>query len=573
MRRSSWIKPYIKQNLRLFLIVIFLGVLTFSAGAALMFTSGHLISKSSLMPESIMAVYVATVGVRTFGILRSVSRYVERLASHSLVLRILEKMRVRLYRILEPQSLLIKARYRTGDILGLLTDDIEHLQNFYLTTMLPAIVSLILYLGVVIAIGVFSVSFAIVFLVLIGLLVFVLPWISLLYARTKNAWLKQGRNRLYQQFTDTVFGISDLLFSGREKSFIKQYEKDEQELLSVETKQFHFVNWRDFFGQLVMGALVVTALYFSANEVHQGAFSATLIAAFTLAMMSLAEAFIPVASAVSDASLYQDSLTRLDQIEVPNEPEKAERINTEQVKICANQLTFKYQKDGRKILDQFHFELEQGKKVAIIGRSGTGKSTLLKLIQGALKPTSGQITINDIDATKLTSQMAEMTAMLNQKAHLFSTSVLNNIRLGNPDATDEEVHQAAKQVKIHDFIMSMPEGYQTQMSEMGARFSGGERQRIALARILLQDTPVVILDEPTVGLDPVTERDLLATIFETLKDKSLIWVTHHLVGVKKMDQVIFLEEGKVLMEGTHQELLAHMPRYQHLYRLDRPIDL
>ncbi|MBA5790231.1 amino acid ABC transporter ATP-binding protein, partial [Escherichia coli] len=145
---------------------------------------------------------------------RSVSRYVERLSSHSLVLRILEKMRVRLYRLLEPQALLLKSRYKTGDILGLLAGDIEHLQNFYLTTMLPAIVSLVLYAGVVIALGAFSIPFAALFVLLIGLLVLVLPWVSLLYARGKNAYLKQGRNSLYQKFTDAVFGISDWKFSG-----------------------------------------------------------------------------------------------------------------------------------------------------------------------------------------------------------------------------------------------------------------------------------------------------------------------------------------------------------------------
>ncbi|WP_167628421.1 thiol reductant ABC exporter subunit CydC [Listeria valentina] len=579
MLKNSWIGPYIKENLRLFILVTFLGVLTFSAGAALMFTSGHLISKSSLMPESIMAVYVSTVGVRAFGIMRSVSRYVERLSSHSLVLKILEKMRVRLYRILEPQALLIKSRYRTGDILGLLADDIEHLQNFYLTTMFPAVVSVVLYAGVLIALGAFSIPFAILMLILIGLLVFVLPWLSLLYAKGKNAYLKQGRNGLYSQFTDAVFGLSDWMFSGREKSFIKGYEKDEKELLKVETKQFHFVNWRDFFSQLIVGATVVVMVYWSAGQAHDGAFNGTFIAAFVLAIMSLGEAFVPVSSAVSDKSLYQDSLDRLDKIEDPSLPdfehelEQNVRIETKSVALEARALSFQYNEKSPFVLNQFDFKLEQGQKVAMIGRSGTGKSTFLKLVQGALTPTNGEVLMNGVKVEEIRPQMAEVVSMLNQKAHLFSTSVLNNIRMGNQDATDEEVYEAARQVKMHDFIMSMPDGYHTQMTEMGARFSGGERQRIALARILLQDTPIVILDEPTVGLDPITERELLQTIFETLEGKSVIWVTHHLVGAEKMDTVVFLEEGSILMQGTHAELMASKPRYRRLYELDRPIKL
>nr|WP_309248926.1 ATP-binding cassette domain-containing protein [Paenibacillus sp. MZ04-78.2] len=144
------------------------------------------------------------------------------------------------------------------------------------------------------------------------------------------------------------------------------------------------------------------------------------------------------------------------------------------------------------------------------------------------------------------------------------------MRLGKPEASDEAIRQAARLVKLDALIESLPAGYRTPMHETGQRFSGGERQRVALARILLQDTPVVLLDEPTVGLDPRTERELLATIFDTLRDKSLIWVTHHLVGAEQMDEIIFMENGRVEMRGTHAELMERYPRYRNLYRLDRP---
>jgi ATP-binding cassette subfamily C protein CydC len=126
-------------------------------------------------------------------------------------------------------------------------------------------------------------------------------------------------------------------------------------------------------------------------------------------------------------------------------------------------------------------------------------------------------------------------------------------------------------VQLDELIKKLPEGYQTNMQETGQRFSGGERQRIALARILLQNTPVIILDEPTVGLDSITEIALLSTIFETLKDKTIIWVTHHLTGVENMDRIIFLDQGKIAMEGSHQQLLESEERYRRLYRLDCPL--
>ena len=147
---------------------------------------------------------------------------------------------------------------------------------------------------------------------------------------------------------------------------------------------------------------------------------------------------------------------------------------------------------------------------------------------------------------------------------------MNNIRLGNPAATDEEVIEAAKKVQMHDYIISLPDGYDTRMHELGSRFSGGERQRIALARILLQDVPIAILDEPTVGLDALTEKQLLKTIFETLQSKTVIWITHHLAGAETMDRMIFLEDGAIKMDGTHAELMKTDEAYRNLYRLDIP---
>ena len=204
-----------------------------------------------------------------------------------------------------------------------------------------------------------------------------------------------------------------------------------------------------------------------------------------------------------------------------------------------------------------------------MGKSGAGKSTLIQLLLGARIPASGTITINDWHPEDYGNQIFEMVSVLNQKPYLFATSVKNNIRLGNQAATDEEIEQVIKQVKLDEYIHSLPRGLNTQMEETGQRFSGGERQRIALARILLKKTPIVILDEPTVGLDPYTERFLLDTIFSALKDKTIIWVTHHLIGIEKMDEVIFIDNGKITMQGSHQDLLRTNEHYRQLYKLDR----
>lgn len=573
---KNWIFPYLRQYRGLFALAIFLGSLTILFGGALMFTSGYLISKAATQPESILMVYVPIVGVRAFGIGRAVLSYVEKLTGHQLILKILSEMRVRLYKIIEPQALFLRSRVRTGDVLGVLADDIEHLQNFYLKILFPSIVSLILYTVIIICAGLFSIPFAILLAVFIGLLIFVGPIISYIYMKAKNEQWKRGRHQLYQQFTDTIFGISDWIFSGKYAAYIQRYETQEQKLLALETKKHSFVNWRDVLNQIVLGAVVVIAIYWANGQTLSGEFAPTMIAACGLVALSLVESFLPIAGAVSETSSYQDSLKRLEAIQAEfsqsgmEAEERKVSLDLSQVTIEISHLSFGYASETP-LLDDFNLKIEQGEKIAIIGRSGSGKSTLLKLIQGVLVPTSGEVRINGINAHELVSAVPKFIAVLNQKPYLFHTSVMNNIRLGNPEATDEEVYEAAKMVQLHELIMQLPKGYETNMQEAGSRFSGGERQRIALARILLQKTPIVIMDEPTVGLDPITEANLLADIFDTLNGKTIIWVTHHLMGVEKMDRILFLEKGKIIMEGSHQQLLKSEERYRRLYALDRPL--
>lgn len=571
---NKWILPYLKKYRGWFVLVIFLGTLTSLFSSGLMFTSGYLISKAATQPESILMVYVPIVGVRTFAIGRAAGSYMERLTGHRFVLEILSSMRVRLYKLLEPQAVVLRSRFLKGDLLGVLADDIELLQNLYLKTIFPAIIALVVYTAIIVAAGSFSIPFAFLLALEIGILLFICPIFSLLYLRGKTEKIKRVKHRLYQQVTDAIFGISDLLFSRRHLTLIQEYEKGQAQMHRVEKDIHSFVNGRAVFNQLVIGVAVIVAIYWAEGMTLDGTIPKTFIAAFALVMLSVAEAFLPISEAVSDLSIYQDSIHRLRSLEDQDvqqgkEDEGHDRMDVSEVNIVLRGVCFQYTSESN-LINHFSLHVTQGEKVAILGPSGAGKSTLLKLILGVLKPTSGEILFNERNARDVELSMPKMVSVLNQKPHLFHTSVMNNIRLGNPDASDEEVYWAAAQVQLDHVIHALPNGYGTNMDEAGQRFSGGERQRIALARILLQQTPVVIMDEPTVGLDPVTERNLLETIFETLKGKTIIWVTHHLAGMDQMDRIVFMDHGRMTMTGTHQELLEKEERYQRLYSLDHP---
>lgn len=233
---SNWIKPYIQQNKGRMTLTIFLGLLGVSSGAMLLFISGYLISKSALRPENVMAVYVPIVATRAFSIGQAVFHYLERLVGHDVVLRILEKMRTKLYRIVEPQALFFRSRFQTGDVLGVLSDDIEHLQNLYLRTIFPSILALVVYSIFVIVIGAFDLVFALIAACMLAVIVFLLPFVSLLLMKRHHVALKRGRNRLYQQLTDAVFGLSDWQASGRKDEFINEYVAQNVQLLKTEKR-------------------------------------------------------------------------------------------------------------------------------------------------------------------------------------------------------------------------------------------------------------------------------------------------------------------------------------------------
>lgn len=571
-----------------FIAVIALGTCAALCAVLLLFTSGFLISKSALRPENILMVYVPIVGVRAFGIFRAVFRYIERLAGHDAVLRVLADQRVKLYRILEPQALFLHSRMQTGDVLGALADDVERLQDIYLRTVFPAVTALVMYGGAVIAFGSVDLGFALWMGLYMLFLVAALPAISLKVTWKWRVRLKKENSRLYTRLTDGVLGLGDWLASGRAAEFVQQQEEAEEQVDTVRRKLRRWTRWRDLMAQCVIGLMVISVTLWAGNAASIGQLPAVMIAAFVLVLFPLTESLLPVGDAVEHLPQYRESLDRLKQLEgksdlpgqtgvgdVGGTADSDRRIRLRippklRADIEINRVSYRYAPDDPYAVQDISLHLPQGKRLAILGRSGGGKSTLLKLIQGALLPSAGNILINNAPVQTLDESVPDVIAVLNQSPHLFDTTVANNLRIGRPHATDEEIRQVAAQVGLSGLIESLPQGYDTPMLETGLRFSGGERQRIALARVLLRETPVVIFDEPTVGLDPVTERELMRTILDSLQGKTMIWVTHHLIGAEQMDELIFMENGQIAMQGSHEQLLAGEERYRRLIELDRP---
>lgn len=569
LQGDKWVKPFLKQYKKTLYLALFLGFCTFFCGGALMFNSGYLISKSASHPSNILLVYIPIVLTRAFGIGRPVFRYVERLTSHNWVLKMTSNLRVKLYRILEQDAIFFKRDYSLGDVMGLLAEDINHLQNLYLRTIFPTVIAWLLYIFIVIALGFYSLWFALVMLFYFGVILIVFPLWSVLVNGARQKQEKVLKNELYTNLTDNVLGISDWIFSQRGQEYVELHEQAQADLYAVQAKLRKFNNLRGLLFELTYGGMaLVTLLWASSQFVGDHGGAANWIAAFVLAIFPLVDAFAGLPAASQETNVYADSLERLNKLPDQREAKGVSELPQAPYDLVVKDLSFQYGKNQKEVLTDLNLTIKRGQKLAILGRSGSGKSTLANLLRGDLKPTKGQITLGGVDVSVLNEQMADYIGVIQQAPYLFNTTLINNVRLGNEDASPEDVWAVLERVGLKKMVASLPKDLETMVDEAGLRFSGGERHRLALARILLQDTPIVLLDEPTVGLDPVTEQALITTFMEQLQGKTLIWITHHLKGIEQVDKVIFIEDGQLEMEGSPEELAKTSPRYQKLKAID-----
>lgn len=311
---------------------------------------------------------------------------------------------------------------------------------------------------------------------------------------------------------------------------------------------------------------------------------------------------------VSDASVPGASVSNGSASDVSSSASSKSSTITPDVKqnpcdVILENVSFSYPGSTRLLIDNLSLRIHAGEKVAVLGRSGAGKSTLASLIRGDLIPTSGQVLIseqvhekkhvsNDTphtpnDASRipndaphtpnnaalfptctLDDNAARYFGVIQQRTYLFNATLRENLRIGNPNASDELLIETLHNVGLKALFERLPKGLDTLVNEAGFGFSGGERHRIALARVLLQDAPIIILDEPMVGLDPETEQQVLEAIFSTLKDKTIIMITHHLQGISFMDRVLFLNQGNLRLDGSPEKLKETSSYFRRLLALE-----
>lgn len=543
---------------------VFLGAVTIAASVGLMGASSWLISMAALHP-SIAELQVAIVGVRFFGILRGVARYLERLVSHGVTFRLLARLRVWFYEKLEPLAPARLMTYRAGDLLNRIVADVETLENFYVRAVAPPLAALVIVSGTALFLGGYVPAAGWAYLGVALLLGLVLPLAAHLLSRRPGAALTDLRSALRVRAVDYLQGLPDLLAFGQGADYRARLQAVGRHYGRAQRRMAQVSGLSGAAGVLFTGLGMWAVLALSIPPVASGQLDGVMLAVLTLMAQASFEAVQPLPQAAQMLAASLASARRL--FEIVEEGEKREeRRETGEEKskeeeklfstLSISTLSFSYPGAERPALWEVSFDLPPGKKMAIVGPSGAGKSTLVNLLLRFWDAPPGSIRLDGRDLLEVPEEAARAAfGVISQRTYLFNASMRENLLIANPSATQEQIEQAARQAGLHDFIISLPQGYETLTGERGLRLSGGERQRLAIARALLRQAPILLLDEPTANLDPLTERRILENIFALADRRSLLLITHRLIGLEAMDEILILEGGQVVERGRHAELL------------------
>jgi len=576
-----WILSYVRGNRKLLAAACALGVAAFACAAMLMFCSGYLIGYTAQPDALLIAIMMPMAFVQLFGIGRPVARYFQRLTSHDWVFRVTSDLRKRLYLAVERRAADPRYERTSGDYLGLLSEDIGHLQNLFLRVVMPVVVAIALIALSAIACAFFDLSFAGIVLVVMLVAAAVVPLAALGVSRNQAARAKRMTAQLYDTLTDNVMGSTDWVFAGRGAAFCRSNACEEARLRALQARVRAMQRAARLAISLLFAALACIAMMWAAGYFGGGpGAGGNWVIAFTLVVFPLAEAVLGLPEAAQSAESHMGALDRLQEAGASDPEDAAIDSRAEAGPVCTapylafEDVSFAYEVAGSAlneaavpVLKNFSLVVEPGQKIAILGRSGVGKSTMLALARGDITPVAGDVHVFGMAPDRI-SDVSRYVGVVAQDAYLFNQTLRQNVVLARTGISDDDVRDALVRVGLGPLLDSLPHGLDTLMGESGARFSGGERQRIALARILLSPAPLVLFDEPTVGLDPVTEHALFDAIFDTLADRTLVVVTHHLQEVDRFDRVIFIEDGCILLDGTPTDLARENLRYRQLLALD-----
>lgn len=570
-RLLSFLSPFRWQ----IALAILLGSATIASNIALLGMAAYLIAAAAITPFLVLLTLPIYI-VRFMGVARATSRYAERLLSHDVTFRLLARLRVWAYEHLEPLLPAQLLTYRSGDVLTRFVADIDDLQNVYLGLVSPIVVALVIAASTFWLFTIFSPLLAwvaVAFLAATGLAV---PWLAERLSRGLGQQQLALRAELNTQIVDGVQGVQDLLAYGRAADQSQKVAELDRSLERIQRRMAFITGLQQALNDLLMNLALWTILILAIllvtakliDAVYLGFLALVILASFE-AVQSLAQAFQSLGHAKAAASRVFALAETKPLVTEPASPLPAPlKQQTSGYSLEFDHVYFSYATDEDEILDDVTFRLCPGSRVAVVGPSGAGKSTLVRLALRFWDPAGGVIRLDgqDIRQFSLNDLRATM-GVVAQDTYLFNDTLRNNLLLARPEASDTELEQVIEQAQLAEFVRQLPAGLDTWIGEQGLRLSGGERQRLAIARTLLKDAPLLILDEATANLDPATEHALWDALDSLMQGRTTLIITHRLVAMERMDEILVLDHGHLKERGTHEQLLVTGGLYRQMFEM------
>jgi ATP-binding cassette subfamily C protein CydC len=568
LRLLGFLKPY---RWRVALATL-LGVATVVSNVGLLATATYVISAAAIVPYLSMLV-ISVYLVRLFSVSRAGLRYAERLASHDVTFKLLGNLRTWFYARLEPLAPARLARYRSGDLLSRVVKDVEELENVYLRVVSPLVVAIMVSLITFLVFHAFGTAMALAaagFLVATGVGA---PLLVRLLSRGLGRRQLELRGELGARVVDGVQGIQDLLAFGGEERERREISTLAGKLERVQGRTALVTGLHGALADLMAGLALVAILVLAVPLVAAGEVRGVYLAFLALVMVGSFEAVVPLGTAFGFLGRSVHAGERLFEV-VDAEPEVVdppEPLRTpDDVTLEFDRVSFGYGEGGPLALEDVTFALRPGSRVAVVGPSGSGKSTLVNLALRFWDPLSGEIRLGGCGVGLYAQEdLRARIGVVSQNTHVFNDTLRANLLLADPEATDAALHGALARARLEELVERLPRGLDSYVGEQGLALSGGERQRLAVARVLLKDAPLLVLDEASANLDTITERELMAEIRDLMRDRSTLVVTHRLVALEMMDEILVLEKGCIVERGTHEELVRAEGLYRRMLDVQR----